>query len=412
MMHETKNISTEQRAAPPRETPGDEGFAAERLSVQRMQPARWCKDLAGRLHQAAQAVAKPAGEVTGAQLALLHKIIDGSFGLGRPFLRVRQLREAGGPLGLSDGAVSELLNGWTKRDSLKVRGLRELKMVSREEMPDAPGQAGGWLVWLNPCWWEWDCRGGYAPEELAAWRADVDGLAREYERQSVAGEIEERFCLARMLPWLAVENAHERWARERGESRGDAADVSRADARLVSGNGAMRDARPSCHGRDAARTNRDARNGLSDGDAGAMRGVPSENPKPEIRATALGFGKSEAAPVKQLNRIQQRTVQLLNSFGSGEDGRLLGLLHEQFVRVHGKEIADREMQSSGGCWRMIARAWPEEFETQIAGLRQFLDQRGKIKKTAWAYVQFYFAQAMGMTTWADVCAAGKKLIDS
>jgi hypothetical protein len=110
-----------------------------------------------------------------------------------------------------------------------------------------------------------------------------------------------------------------------------------------------------------------------------------------------------------LNRKQKtETVQQLNSARQADDSnRLLAMLAEQFARVHGKEWTAKEMENSGAAWRMVARAWPDEFEIQVGEMRNFLNGGGKIK-CAWAYFQTYFKRAVGQDTWASVCEKSKE----
>lgn len=111
-------------------------------------------------------------------------------------------------------------------------------------------------------------------------------------------------------------------------------------------------------------------------------------------------------PVKQFNSLKQKTVQPLNCL-KDDSNRLLAMLAEQFERVHGAERTSKEMASSGANWRMIARRWPDEFERQVAALRIFLNEGGKIKTTAWFYFHYYFSRAIGCTSWDEVCKKSK-----
>jgi hypothetical protein len=123
---------------------------------------------------------------------------------------------------------------------------------------------------------------------------------------------------------------------------------------------------------------------------------------------ARGVPKVGTATVKQLNSLKQRTVQPLNSTKVDDSNRLLELLRIEFERVHGSEAAAREMENSGACWRMIARRWPDEFEQQIAALRCFLNEGGKVKRAAWFYIQHYLTRAVGCDSWSAVCENSKE----
>jgi len=112
-----------------------------------------------------------------------------------------------------------------------------------------------------------------------------------------------------------------------------------------------------------------------------------------------------------LNRKQKtETVKQLNSARRVDDSnRLLALLAEQFVRVHGEDWTQKEMVNSGAAWRMVARAWPDEFEIQVGELRNFINGGGKVK-CAWAYFQMYFTRATNCADWADVCNKSRNLL--
>lgn len=134
----------------------------------------------------------------------------------------------------------------------------------------------------------------------------------------------------------------------------------------------------------------------------------SESRNAETPMNARAVPKVGTPPVKQLNRIKLKAVQQLNSAKADDSNRLLALLHAEFTRVHGHDATAREMANSGACWRMVARRWPDEFEQQVAALRAFLNEGGKVKRAAWFYIQHYLARAVGCDTWAAVCEKSKE----
>ena len=141
------------------------------------------------------------------QRAICQRIVDESFARGRQFVRVMTLDELVALWRGGDSMISDAFNGCQKKDSCRVPGLVELGMVSRRRLPDGNGKSGGWLVELQPDWSRWRCRWDYTVAERALRVLAADARALEYERQCVAGEIEDRFILAALLRWNDVENA-------------------------------------------------------------------------------------------------------------------------------------------------------------------------------------------------------------
>lgn len=148
-----------------------------------------------------------SAEVRPSQRFFLAELVDGSFARGRSALRVLTLSQVMHLRGMGDAQVSQLLNGYADGDSLRVRGLIELGMVRRRQLPDARGKAGGWLVELVADWSQWRCGFKYTQTARLNHLALLDALWAEHEAQAVAGEIVERFCLPAMLAATEIENA-------------------------------------------------------------------------------------------------------------------------------------------------------------------------------------------------------------
>lgn len=378
-----------------------------------------------------------SAEVRPSQRFFLAELVDGSFARGRSALRVLTLCQVMHLRGMGDAQVSQLLNGYAGEDSLRVRGLIELGMVRRRQLPDARGKAGGWLVELVADWSQWRCGFKYTHPARLNHLALLDALWAEHEAQSVAGEIVERFCLPAMLAATEIKNAlrlatalrHQMVSGlnakmendvERGShANGDAACVPArpsqdAHDQTVSGlkcereRNAPGDALRPCrsHAQDARRVPRTR-------DAGAVpcvsAGAPLRFVKAEVAGTEAGFTNRKPSRARLLNREQeQKTVQQLNSAMRADDSnRLLAMLRVEFDRVHGPAWTEKEMINSGAAWRMVARHWPDEFEIQVGEMRNFITGGGKVK-CAWAYFQSYFKRAVGCDTWLAVCEKSKE----
>lgn len=148
-----------------------------------------------------------SAEVRPSQRFFLAELVDGSFARGRSAVRVLTLCQVMHLRGMGDAQVSQLLNGYADGDSLRVRGLIELGMVRRRQLPDARGKAGGWLVELVVDWSQWRCGFKYTQPARLNHLALLDALWAEHESQAVAGEIVDRFCLPAMLAATEIENA-------------------------------------------------------------------------------------------------------------------------------------------------------------------------------------------------------------
>lgn len=149
-------------------------------------------------------------------------------------------------------------------------------------------------------------------------------------------------------------------------------------------------------------------NKVSGAEVGFAR-VNIDGNAPIARRVDFGRPRARARAVKQ--KQEPITVQQLNGARHGdESSRLIEALEVEFARVHGPDAARKEMINSGGCWRMVARRWPDEFEAQVGGLRAHLNEGGKIDTAAWFYFQYYFRRAVGCTTWAEVAEKSRNLL--
>jgi hypothetical protein len=326
-------------------------------------------------------------------------------------------RQVGALRSFTDADMSQLLNGYEK-DGRWVAGLVELNVV----WVVSPVGRGVLVVGLSPDCSTWRCKPMHTRAAREEWLAEVDAQTAEYDRQSLAGEIEERFCLATMLPWNALDvvlsrDAHQDDAGDAGMGMNDVrpSRSGRKDALKGERTMGMNDVRPSC-------APRDARSGSHGADESARFRVPApsrdgtlEIPKRERAGNRGDFGNSEVSRPRAVKQEQvTEAVKQLNSStvqqrkGGDDSNRLLAELEEQFARVHGDKEARCEMVNSGGAWRLVARRWPQEFEQQVGGLRVFLNEGGKVDTTAWFYVQFYFKRAVGLKSWADVCAEARR----
>lgn len=216
-------------------------------------------------------------------------IVDGTLSLGRQWMVVRQQRELGGlRRELSEGDLSRVLNGYEQVVNGKVErfaGLIELGLIAKREL------AEGLLIVFNPDWKSWGCREMHQGDDRAAWRGAVDAQAREYDRQSVFGEVEERFSLAALLSDEQVEAA---LALARGDvvtAAGGGPGIERQERAIVG--------RPSCAG-DAPERRPERAAARSGG------GVTWENPKCIPEQIRGDLGKSQVP-----------TIQVGKKFGKG-----------------------------------------------------------------------------------------------
>lgn len=148
-------------------------------------------------------------------------------------------------------------------------------------------------------------------------------------------------------------------------------------------------------------------------ESGASASCRSESRNTERPMKSGGVPNFGTAPVKQLTGTEQRTVQQLNGVRRRDDSsRLLAELEVEFTRAHGADEARAEMVNSGGCWRQVARRWPNEFEAQIGGLRAHLNDGGRVETKAWFYFQFYFRRAVGCSTWQEVAEKARNLFNN
>ena len=311
---------------------------------------------------------------------LLEWLVECTLARGRCWVYASSLERLAGPLGFGRSAVHEILHGAVSPMGSPVAGLVELGCVRVRECAD-----GGWLLVLVPDASRWGVVAAYSAEMHAVKVADADTVCAQFAAQLESGSVADWF------PDLDVVMDAVRLEEALTVAGGGRKVVQPADAPRVLG---RRESACESRGRS------EYRNAETLGNA---RGVPKFGTSPTTtRARAC-------ASVKPVNSIKQKTVQPLNSVTRGDDSnRLLAELEVEFARVHGEAAARKEMINSGACWRLIARRWPDEFEQQVGALRIFLNEGGKVKRAAWFYLQHYFTQAIGLSSWSSVCEKSKE----
>lgn len=241
-------------------------------------------------------------------------IVDGTLALGRQFLVVRFQRDLCPKRDFKEGELSQVLNGY-ERDGHWFRGLIEMGLIVRRELPQ------GWLFEFNPNWKAWQCREMHLVVDREAWRAAVDAQSREYERQSLMGEIEERFSLTTLLSAGNVEAAL-------ALARGDVVAAAGSGPMMVK-QGGPAVGRISCKA-DAPESSRRR-------DERSRDGVTSENPKciPEQRRGEFGKPEVPRARVQVGKKDLGKAVQVgVVQFGELERSRREVLKG----RLHGSEV--------------------------------------------------------------------------
>jgi hypothetical protein len=335
--------------------------------------ARW-KKLIGPLFQEIQ-----RRDFNKRHRLLLEWWVKSTLGRGRCWQYGPSLEFLAGPLGFNRSAVYEILHGYRSESGAPVAGLAELGIVRVRECAD-----GGWLLVMVPDASRWGVVAAYSPEMHAMKLADSDTVCAQFAAQLESGTIAEWF------PDLSV-----------------MMDSVQLDDALTVAGGSSKAASETTTTSGGRGVEMDARRVRPERERASVTPCRSNIRNAEMPANARCVPIIGTPTVKQLNSIKQITVQQLNSIGNDDSNRLLALLREQFVRVHGEQWATKEMQNSGAAWRMVARAWPDEFEIQVGEMRNFINSGGKIR-CAWAYFQNYFKAAVGCSTWSDVCIKSKE----
>lgn len=330
-------------------------------------------------------------------------LVECTLARGVNFLFAPRLEFIAGPLGFTKTEVHEILHGYSSLGR-PVAGLVEIGFVRVREC----ALDKGWLLVIIPDASRWDVAAVYSAADHAKRLADVDSVRLAFARQLESREIAEWFPdLDAVLDEVSLENAL--LASRQGPS--EALPVAMrgcesSDAHEISG--------ATDHGVAASRVSSTLQDAHAVQNGTQPRAVRRGRSEIQNRARCENTGKSGdvlkfRTPVKQLNSLQQKTVQPLNSAKCSDDSnRLLAELEKQFARVEGAQAARSEMVNSGGNWRNIALSWPMEFEVQVGELRNFLDAGGKVKTRAWFYFQFYFARSVGAANWKVVSTAAKK----